>query len=414
MITNLLDLQAALLDGGIIDVDPTVTIEVDSPLSVGLPTWLRGGTFVCPTSPLLEIGCSDVTVERVSAAGPADGVLDVGQKLITAVGTSTAPLSNVVVDRCKLFGSRGINVWLEWCVDSAASGCTISDFLDSGVTVISGDRVDVSHNAISDGRVGPGGTSVYGVAVTDTLNTAAARSRYCTVLGNRVNQIDWEGIDTHGGLGITVAGNAVTATRRSIALVTGGTGRITPPQQCAVAGNVIDSTGCRVTADIGIFLAGISTAGASATITGNTISGYDGAGQSAISTLAWDRTNTLISSNSRPPTAWTLVNLSGGWTHNSLRPLMYMVDGNLVTVSGGAIPPVGGIFGTPAVGALAVASAWPLVRRFYALVKGANGAASTSFGRANVDVDGSLRIDYAPSTATDQYTYWFDGVYQAI
>lgn len=412
MITNLADLQAALLDGGIIDVDPTVTIEVDSPLSVGLPTWLRGGNFVCPTSPLLEIGCSDVTVERVSAAGPADGVLDVGQKLITAMGTSTAPLSNVVVDRCKLTGSRGINVWLEWCVDSAASGCTISDFLDSGVTVISGDRVDVSHNTIRDGRVGPGGTSVYGVAVTDLLNTADSRSRYCTVTGNRVHLIDWEGIDTHGGLGITMTGNVITATRRSIALVTGGTGRITPPQQCTVSGNTIDSTGCRTTADIGIFLAGIPTAGASATITGNTIVGYDT--QSPISVLNWDRTNTLIGNNSRPATPWTLVTLSGGWTHNSLRPLMYMVDGNQVTISGGAIPPAGGIFGNPAVGSLAIASAWPSVRRFYTLVKGANGSATTSFGRANVDTDGSLRIDYAPSTAIDMYTYWLDGTFQAI
>lgn len=413
-ITNLADLEAALRDGGVIDVDPTVVIEVDSPLSVGQPTWLRGGTFSCPTSPLFEIGVSDVDIERVTAAGPGDGVLDVGQKLISAIGTSDAPLSNVHVSRCKLTGSRGINVWLEWCVDSSAERCTISDYCDSGVTVISGNRVEVAQNSIYDGHLVTGGTSVYGVAVTDTLNTDAARSRFCRVIGNHVHQVDWEGLDTHGGLGVVFANNIVTATRRSIAVITGSEGRIAVPQECVVSGNVIDSTGSRVTPDTGIFLAGAGSSGASATITGNTISGYDSTGQQPISAVTWDRANTLIGGNSRPHVPWTKVALSGGWTHNSSWPLMYMVDGNQVGVRGGAIPPTGGIFGNPVVGSLAVAAAWPSVRTFYAQTKGANPASATTQARCNVDADGSLRIDYAPATATDSYTYWFDGTYQAI
>ncbi|HEX3778543.1 MAG TPA: right-handed parallel beta-helix repeat-containing protein [Pseudonocardiaceae bacterium] len=420
MITNLADLQAALLDGGVIDVDPTVTIEVDSPLSVGLPTWLRGGTFVCPTSPLFEIGTSDVTIEHVTAAGPGDAVSDNNQKLIYALGTQSAPLSGVRVKDCTLSGSRGINIWLEWCVDSAARGNAISDYIDSGVTVISGNRVDVSHNSISDGHLVPGGgVSVYGIAFTDLdpntnpVAAEAARSRYCTAIGNRVHQIDWEGIDTHGGLGITVAGNTVTATRRSIALVTGAAGRLTVPTGCTVTGNAIDSTGCRVPADIGIFLAGIGASGASATVTGNTIRGYDGTGQQPISTITWDRTNTTVANNSRAHVAATPVTLTGGWTANSAFPPTFTVDGNSVTVDGDVIPPAGGILvanGHQVVGSLPVAAAWPPKRRFYAVTHGSNPAAGV--GVLNVDTDGTLRLDYG--NTSDQYSYPLSGTYQAI
>lgn len=414
MITDLADLQAALLDGGDVVCDPTAVIDVTgADVTASVPgTVLSGANLVASSGPGLLVSASDVTVRDPAIAGPGGTTLGTSQKLIYAVGAQSAPLSNVRVEGARLTGSMSDSVWLEWCVDSVVSRCAISDFLNSGVMVISGEGVAVDCNAIRDGHIPANGVEVYGIAVSDLANTVAARSRHCTVTGNRVHQIDWEGIDTHGGDGVVVTGNTVTASRRSIALVTGNATRVTAPRNCVVSGNLIDATGARVTPDIGIFLGGISGNPASATITGNQIVGYDG--ESPIVTTFWDRDDTVIANNSRPHVPWTNVTLTGGWTHNASFPLRYMVDGNTVTVRGGAIPPAGGIFSNPAVGTLANAAAWPSERTFYALTKAASGSAATSIARANVDTNGALHIDYAPSTATDQFTYWFDGTYQAV
>jgi hypothetical protein len=411
MITTEADLQAALLLGGDIVCDPTVTIALDATMVVGVPnTRLLGGTFTVATGPAFQVTASDVEIAGLSITGPGGTTLDATQKLIYVLGTKAAPLFRVDIHDCRLTGSVSDSVWMEWCVDSTVHDNVITSFLDSGVMVVSGDRVSVTGNAIADGRIATGAVEVYGIAFTDLTNLAADRSKHCIVANNSVRLIDWEGIDTHGGDGIVVTGNSVTACRRSIALVTGSASRITAPTGCVVTGNAIDAAGCRVTADIGIFLAGISGTPASATITGNRIAGYDGTSQTPISTSNWDRANTFVGGNSRPHVPWTTVTLAGGWTANTSFPPQYMVDGNTVTLRGGAIPPAGGISGHPGIGTLGNAAAWPATRDFYATTKGSS--ATAGIGVLNVDVDGSFRVEYG--STSDTFTYWLTGSYQAI
>lgn len=407
MITTQAELEAALLLGGDVVCDPNATIPLDTPMAVTLPTRLLGGSFTVASGPGFVVTSSNVEIAGLTITGPGGTTLDATQKLIYVLGTQTAPLTAVDIHDCHLTGSMSDAVRLEWCIGTPVHDNDISDFLNSGVMVVSGEAVAVDDNAIRDGHIADGGVEVYGIAFTDLLNTSAARSRHCTATGNRVSQIDWEGIDTHGGEGIVVTGNVITGCRRSIALVTGNSTRLTAPQQCVVSGNVIDSSTARVTPDIGIFLAGATGLPASATITGNTITGYDSA--QPIATTNWDRTNTFVGSNSRPHVPWTAITLSG-WTPNASFPPQYMVDGNTVTLRGGAIPPAGGISGHPGIGTLTNAAAWPSTRTFYADTKGSNAAAG--IGMLNVDTDGTLRIDYG--STSDTFTYWLSGTYQAI
>lgn len=409
MITTLADLQAAFLVGGDVVCDPTTPIDITGGVTVGVPgTRMLGGVFTVSSGLGIEVVASNVELAGVTVTSPSTNTPDATQMLIHAHGTQAAPLARVLVHDCILNGSSADNVRMEWCIDSSVRGCVINDFLNSGVMVISGTRVAVADNVIFDGRIGTGAVEVYGVAITDLDNTEAARSSACTVTGNLIDRIDWEGIDTHGGDGIVVAGNSVTACRRAVAIVTGNTTRVTGPQRCVVLGNVIDGAGARVTPDIGIFLGGISGSPASATITGNTVAGYDDA--SPIVTNFWQRADTTVANNSRPHVPWTPVQLFGGYSGNVTFPPEYMVDGNTVSFRGGVIPPVGGIKNNPAIGTLPNAAAWPDARTFYATTKGSNAAAG--IGVLNVDTDGSLRVEYG--STTDTFTYWLTGCYQAI
>lgn len=411
MITTLADLQAALLLGGDVVCDPTVTIDVTGGgLTVALPTRLLGGTFTCTSGPAFLVTSSNVEVSGLSIAGPGGTTYDSTQKLVYLLGTQAAPLTGIDVHNCHVTDCSGFAIWAEWCVDSNIHDNTITTFLGAGIMVISGDGVGVDCNAIRDGQIPAGQVDVYGIAVTDLLNTVAARSKHCSVTGNRVAQIDWEGIDTHGGLDLTVTGNTVTACRRSIALVVGNPTRATAPTACGVMGNIIDATGARVAADIGIFLAGQSGMPASATVSGNHIVGLDGAGQQPISTTNWDRTNTWIGGNSRPHVPWTAVSLTGGWAANPGFPAQYSVDGNTVSLRGGVVPPSGGDVAHPVIGSLPNPAAWPSVRDFYAGTK--SSSAATATGMLDIDVDGTLRIDYDGDTAS--FTLWLTGTYQAI
>jgi hypothetical protein len=410
VITTQTELAAALLIGGDVRCDPTVTIALTTTMAVGRPTRLLGGTFTISTGPAFEITSSNVEVDDLSITGAGNATFNIDQKLIHVLGTKTAPLNNIDVHDCRLTDSASDCLWLEWCVNSRAHHNMCERFANSGITVISGNGLAIDGNVVSDGAVAPGQVDVYGIALTDLTNVATDRTTACAVTGNRINLIDWEGIDTHGGTALTVTGNTVTATRRSIALVQGNPTRLTAPQHCVASGNAIDSTGARVTPDIGIFLAGGTGLPASATITGNTIAGYDAAGAQPIATTDWQRADTTVANNSRPHVPWTAVTLAGGWTANTSFPPQYTVDGNQVTFRGGVIPPVGGISGNPGIGSLANVAAWPATRIFYATTKGNDAAAGV--GVLNIDPSGNLRVDHG--SGTDQFTYWLTGTYTAI
>jgi hypothetical protein len=408
VITTQADLAAALLVGGDVVCDPTVTIALDATMTVGVPTRLLGGTFTAASGPAFQVTSSGVEIAGVTASGAGGGTFNITQKLIYVLGTKGAPLSDVDVHDCHLTDTASDALWMEWCVNSRTHHNVCERFAHSGVTVISGNGLAVDGNIVSDGAIAPGQVEVYGIALTDLTNVTADRTQSCSVTGNKVSLIDWEGIDTHGGLDITVTGNTVRACRRGIALITGNTTRVTAPQQCVASGNVIDGAGARVTPDIGVFLAGAPGLAASAVITGNTIAGYDAA--QPVSTVDWNRTDTCVANNSRPHVPWTNVTLTGGWTKNASFPPQYMVDGDQVTFRGGAIPPAGGISGNPVIGSLGNPAAWPATRTFYGTTKGSNSAAG--IGVLNVDTSGNLRVDYG-STA-DGYTYWLTSSYAAI
>lgn len=404
-ITAQAELEAALLDGGDVDCTGTV-LELTSAMQVTRPARIRGGRFTRSTGSAFEITSADVELDGVELEG-GPGDYDPAQRLVHAHGTLAAPLAGVRVRNCVMRGSRGDNVWLERCVDSAVESNDIADYLYSGVMVISGQGVSVSRNQIRDAPLTPGVANVYGIAISDLDNTLAARSRDCSIVGNHVDRVDWEGIDTHGADRLTITGNHVTGCPRGIALVTGNSSRIVAPTNCVVSGNTVSGEGARMPLLAGVYLAGIAGTPASATVVGNQLLGYDDV--NPIFTSYWDRDDTYIGQNSRPFVPWTPIILGADFNSSTTYPPEFMVDGNGTWVRGGVIPKSGGLAVRDAIGSIPHAAAWPTSLTFLGLAKGSNAGAGN--GQVAVSTTGVLTMFYG--TGSDSYTYFLHGCYQA-
>lgn len=404
-ITTQAALQDAVTAGGDVYIDSGTTITLTSQINVTVPVRIHGGTLSVANGPAFYITASNVEIDGVKiVGGKGDNNYDSSQKLIYAVGTSTTPLQNIAIRGCTLYGSRGDNIWLEWCADSSAQNNWISTFLYSGVMIISGVRCLVSGNVIRDAPLSTGVVNTYGIAVTDLANTIAARSQDCTIVGNQVSLIDWEGIDTHGGRGLTITGNTVTSCCRGIALVVGNSTRLVAPQECVVSGNRVNGAGQRRTLREGIFIGGIANTPADGTIVGNQVVNHS---PNFVTTYV-DRSTLFIGSNSVPLVDWTPITLDGDWNANATYTPEYKVDGNTVYFRGGLIRKSTSVPTNSIIGHLPSAHAWPTILTPVCSVQGSNGSAG--HGYVLVDTDGTVLMNYA---SLDGYTYFLNGSYQA-
>ena len=219
--------------------------KLTGPLNLTKPVTIEGGEFLPRTTGRgLNISASDVTIRgsrftSTSAANP-----DASHQIIAAVGTSSAPLRGVTVDKVIIDRSRYHGVWLEWCEDVKVTGTTVTDFQYGAVMLISVTRGEVSGCIIRNGLQEGGLVNAYGIAATDLVNSVAGRSKDILITRNVVDNIpNWEGIDTHGGERITITDNIITRCRDGIAAVAGNSSRATAPKDLVISGNTIDSLG---------------------------------------------------------------------------------------------------------------------------------------------------------------------------
>ena len=231
--------------GATITAAPGGRYKLSGPLDVSKPVTIVGGELL-PHSEgkCLNITASDVTIRGSRFTSPSAADPLVSHQIIAAVGTSSAPLRRVTVDKVVIDKSRYHGVWLEWCEDVKVRDCQITDFQYGAVMLISVTRGEVSgciiRNALQEGTL----VNSYGVAATDLVNTTEGRSRDILITRNIVDNVSkWEGIDTHGGERITITDNIITRCRYGVAAVAGNSSRATVPKDVVVSGNTIDSLG---------------------------------------------------------------------------------------------------------------------------------------------------------------------------
>lgn len=242
--TNTTALQAALdslTDGGTLFI-PKGTYRT-GPLTVSndsVTILMEKGAVLKWTA--LGVGVKAITVTgegfMISGGallGPSSASYVANENGIHMVGTSTSnrksglTLSNVEISN---FGAYG--VYAQFVDDIHVENCHFHDIGYSGSTFLSCNHGKFTNNKIKTITPGTAG-DMYGVSIshdsTGYSSDPNAGTKQAThpfswdwlVSGNHVENINWDGIDCHGGYEVRIVNNAVYATQRGIA-ITGSSG----------------------------------------------------------------------------------------------------------------------------------------------------------------------------------------------
>jgi parallel beta-helix repeat protein len=225
--------------------------------------------------PVIEITANNVVVDGITIRGRQYAASEWGAHGVRVYGAETARLSGVKVLNCTIYncGSDGIRSY--YLDHFQFRGNRIYNCADGGIEDICGHYGDISHNDISDITTGTA-ANMYGIAVTTVEDAGVVRTSDITIIGNRVQNVDHEGIDVHGGERITIQGNTILGCIGGI-VVTDGEDNYAG-RDIAIVGNTIDGTG--QTISFGINFEGPANLNEYATgsILGNTISNIGGDG----------------------------------------------------------------------------------------------------------------------------------------
>lgn len=410
-VNTLAELQAAVAIGGVIYVGQE-SITVTSQVNLTVPVWIIGGRFSLPENagyPAFNITSSNVSIFLTSFTGATTAAAySIDSRFITATGTSTTPLGNVNVISATLRGSQTENIRYTWVQNSTISGCRIDDFLYAGVLLLSCVDMTVESCHISNAVMKAPVVNVYGIAATDAVNTVAGRSRNIKIANNTVKNVEWEGIDTHGGDGIVIVGNTVEGCSRGIALVVGNTDRLTVPINCVVSGNLVNKGSFAGTEREAISLFGLTGNLANAVITGNKVVGYTAANAMYIDQYT-DPLKTLVGGNSHPHVPWTTVTMdnTAQWTANASYPVQYMVDGTTVFLRG--LP----TSNSAPTGNTKIATLPPICKPSRLTFAGASHGSNSAAGLGTLGVyDNTGELWMLYKTTADAYSYPVECSYQ--
>lgn len=186
-------------------------------------TFLSGGsiTTTVSSSNALNITSSDVTVNGARLIGTGDSVAGTA-KALHVQGAFDNRLTNVHLIGLNISGFSKDGVWLDYLSDFSVINPKISNCGYSGIITISCTRGLIKGGRIRDISKPTGFVNAYGVALTRDSTKSMAdspRSEDITVEGVTVENVPWEGIDTHAGQNLKIIGNTVLGCTVGIAMV---------------------------------------------------------------------------------------------------------------------------------------------------------------------------------------------------
>ena len=286
-VTNMADyasLQEAVNaapSGGVVWV-PEGIHGAGSQTTINKPLTITGpGTLLTTNSnAVLYITSNNVVVRGITISGPGTGGTRVDtSKLIHVEGSPSSRLEGIIIDGCTVIGAAHSAIYVEHVTNARVVNNYVRDSLYGGIMAFTWIGGVIANNIVENIVQKPPTVNTYGIALSDSLNTSAARSRNVAIVGNVVRDVpDWEGIDVHGAFNVSIVGNTVTGCRDGIVCVSGNESRIYSPEQVVIVGNVVNALG--MSARAGIRLRGASTSQkGSGTISGNHVVGSFSVGE---------------------------------------------------------------------------------------------------------------------------------------
>jgi Right handed beta helix region len=155
----------------------------------------------------LRVTSSDVTILGAEIEGAGNGSYNTNGRLIDIQGTEggagVAPtrISRITIRDCNLYSAGRSAVRAQYAENLSILDNRIRDVAYAGVEILSCNDFDVRGNDIVDVTPGTSG-NMYGVYVSQTNDADTVRYPVCnqgSVTHNHIENVEWEGIDCHGG-----------------------------------------------------------------------------------------------------------------------------------------------------------------------------------------------------------------------
>ena len=224
--TNYANLQAAITAcpaGATLEVRGTHTTAVTINITTPMTMRFVGGSVTSTSTTLktFSIQADDVTIIDPVIVGTGGNVA-----ATTAMGIFVTDTDSFTLTGGSVTGFPFHGVSLKRCTNVTISDTLIKDTGYGALMMLSVDNVRVTSLKV-DTVYQPGSwPQSYGIAIThDEADPAVTRSTNVVITGCHVSGVtNWEGIESHGGNGITVSDCLVENCRIGIAMVPGGSG----------------------------------------------------------------------------------------------------------------------------------------------------------------------------------------------
>ena len=212
-------IQAALDSGAKKIKIPSGDYLVGSTISITSPVEIEGSGRVFSNNQItiFRVLSSNVSIKNIEIEGAGNSSYNTLNRLIEVLGTdngaATAPtrLTNIKIKDCKLHSVGRCGIYAQYIESSIISDNHISDAGYAGIEIKSSIELNISSNFISDISPGTSGNS-YGIYLSQTNSADTTRHPTCKrikVIGNTVKNVEWEGLDCHGGEDILFLNNIV-------------------------------------------------------------------------------------------------------------------------------------------------------------------------------------------------------------
>jgi hypothetical protein len=283
-------IQSALSAGGYLYLPPLTylvsgNLTADTAIVVdGYGATLNWASDTTANRGILVTG-SSVAFHGLKLDGPQYATEVTTQHGIYAYGADSSNyLTDIVIRDCSFINWGFYGVYLKYVANFQVNHNKISSCNFGGVVALSCSRGSISFNDIYNITATP---NAYGImASRDTSDSLVTdpRSENIAIIGNWVRNVtNWEGIDTHAGQHIRIAGNSVLSCKHGIVATPANDTSAEAtwaPLDITIEGNTIDSQVTDGTLESGIIFTGahdgVSTVNeyGTGTITGNVVRGY--------------------------------------------------------------------------------------------------------------------------------------------
>jgi len=275
---------AACPTGGTVYFPATTSYyKVTSAIEVNKSITIRGGQYAqirqtTSNTELFQITASDVTITGLNLSGPQYTNQEFYERAISCEGPSgTSPISGIRIIDNKISSEGMYGIYMVYTNDFLITGNKITNIEYAGIAGMSVIRGQITDNNITNVT---DSSNAYGITISHYQNPLATDplSEYVVVKGNVIKDVpSWEGLDAHGGIGLSFIGNTIINTNNAICILdtNDGGSNYYPPLNIVVEGNVCDSTVTDGSRSFGIYFSGsTSTLLATGVIRGNTIQGH--------------------------------------------------------------------------------------------------------------------------------------------